>query len=283
MAKYVYFFGGQKAEGDSGMKDLLGGKGANLAEMVNLGIPVPPGFTITTEVCTAFYEKKMQLPERLRGDVLSALKKVEKLMGMKFGDPKNPLLLSIRSGARASMPGMMDTVLNLGLNTTTVKALAELTGNEWFAWDCYRRFVAMYGDVVLGLKPESKEEEDPFEEIIDKKKKARGIKLDIEFTVEDLKDLVASFKKAIKQKLKVDFPEDPVEQLWGRHRRGLQVLDERPGHFLQEAEQHTGILGNGRQRTVHGLRQHRPGFGHGCRLYAEPLDRREHVLPASTC
>ena len=136
-------------------------------------------------------------------------------MGMKFGDPKNPLLLSIRSGARASMPGMMDTVLNLGLNTTTVKALAELTGNEWFAWDCYRRFVAMYGDVVLGLKPESKEEEDPFEEIIDKKKKARGIKLDIEFTVEDLKDLVASFKKAIKQKLNVDFPEDPVEQLWG--------------------------------------------------------------------
>ena len=215
MAKYVYFFGGQKAEGDSGMKNLLGGKGANLAEMVNLGIPVPPGFTITTEVCTAFYERNMQLPEGLRGDVLANLKKVEKLMGMRFGDPKNPLLLSIRSGARASMPGMMDTVLNLGLNATTVKALAELTGNEWFAWDCYRRFVAMYGDVVLGLKPESKEEEDPFEEIIDEKKRAKGIKLDIEFSIEDLKDLVARFKKAIKKKLGVDFPEDPVEQLWG--------------------------------------------------------------------
>ncbi len=215
MGKYVYFFGGAKAEGDSGMKNLLGGKGANLAEMVNLGIPVPPGFTITTEVCTMFYEKNMQLPEGLKEEVLSDLKKVEELMGMKFGDPKNPLLLSIRSGARASMPGMMDTVLNLGLNSVTVKALADLTGNEWFAWDCYRRFVAMYGDVVLGLKPESKEEEDPFEEIIDEKKKARGIKLDIEFTVEDLKDLVGRFKKAIKQKLDVDFPEDPVEQLWG--------------------------------------------------------------------
>ncbi len=136
-------------------------------------------------------------------------------MDMRFGDPKNPLLLSIRSGARASMPGMMDTVLNLGLNSSTVTALAELTGNEWFAWDCYRRFVAMYGDVVLGLKPESKEEEDPFEVLIDKKKKALGIKLDIEFTKEDLKDLVASFKQAIKEKLNVEFPEDPIEQLWG--------------------------------------------------------------------
>jgi pyruvate, orthophosphate dikinase len=215
MGKYVYFFGGTRAEGESGMKNLLGGKGANLAEMVNLGIPVPPGFTITTEVCTTFYEKNMQFPEGLKEEVLANLKKVEELMDMRFGDPKNPLLLSIRSGARASMPGMMDTVLNLGLNTVTVKALADLTGNEWFAWDCYRRFVAMYGDVVLGLKPQSKEEEDPFEVIIDEKKKTKGIKLDIEFTVEDLKDLVALFKKAIKQKLKVDFPEDPVEQLWG--------------------------------------------------------------------
>jgi pyruvate,orthophosphate dikinase len=215
MGKYVYFFGGTRAEGESGMKNLLGGKGANLAEMVNLGIPVPPGFTITTEVCTAFYEKNMQFPEGLKEEVLANLKKVEELMDMHFGDPKNPLLLSIRSGARASMPGMMDTVLNLGLNATTVKALTDLTGNEWFAWDCYRRFVAMYGDVVLGLKPESKDEEDPFEAIIDEKKKARGIKLDIEFTVEDLKNLVALFKKAIKGKLSVDFPEDPVEQLWG--------------------------------------------------------------------
>jgi pyruvate, orthophosphate dikinase len=215
MAKYVYFFGGQKAEGDSGMKNLLGGKGANLAEMVNLGIPVPPGFTLTTEVCTMFYENQGKYPEGLNEEVIGHLKKVEELMDMKFGDPKNPLLLSIRSGARASMPGMMDTVLNLGLNSTTVKALVDLTGNEWFAWDCYRRFVAMYGDVVLGLKPESKEEEDPFEELIGAKKKARGIKLDIEFTVDDLKSLVTEFKDAIKKKLNVNFPEDPIEQLWG--------------------------------------------------------------------
>ena len=215
MAKYVYFFGGKKAEGGEQLRNLLGGKGAGLAEMVNIGIPVPPGFTITTEVCTFFYQHEKQLPEGLREEVLVNLKQVEELMGMRFGDPKNPLLLSIRSGARASMPGMMDTVLNLGLNAQTVKGLAELTGNEWFAWDCFRRFVAMYGDVVLGLKPESKEEEDPFEVLIDKKKKARGIKLDIEFTVEDLKDLVASFKSLIEARLNVDFPEDPLEQLWG--------------------------------------------------------------------
>ena len=215
MAKYVYFFGGEKAEGGEQLRNLLGGKGAGLAEMVNIGIPVPPGFTITTEVCTFFYQHQMQLPEGLTDQVLVSLKRVEELMGMRFGDPKNPLLLSIRSGARASMPGMMDTVLNLGLNAQTVKGLAELTGNEWFAWDCFRRFVAMYGDVVLGLKPESKEEEDPFEVLIDEKKKARGIKLDIEFTVEDLKDLVARFMSLIKAKLNVDFPEDPLEQLWG--------------------------------------------------------------------
>jgi pyruvate,orthophosphate dikinase len=215
VAKYVYFFGGSIAEGDSGLKNLLGGKGANLAEMVNLGIPVPPGFTITTEVCTTFYENNGKFPDGLHDEVLANLKKIEGLMEMKFGDRKNPLLLSIRSGARASMPGMMDTVLNLGLNSSTVKALVDLTGNEWFAWDCYRRFVAMYGDVVLGLKPESKEEEDPFEVLIDHKKKTRGITLDIEFTVDDLKDLVTQFKGAIKEKLNVDFPEDPVEQLWG--------------------------------------------------------------------
>ncbi|MGD0231282.1 MAG: pyruvate, phosphate dikinase [Syntrophorhabdales bacterium] len=215
MGKYVYFFGGEKAEGSEQLRNLLGGKGAGLAEMVNLGIPVPPGFTITTEVCTLFYENNRQYPEGLRDEVLANLKRVEELMGMKFGDPKNPLLLSIRSGGRASMPGMMDTVLNLGLTTSTVNGLAELTGNEWFAWDCCRRFVAMYGDVVLGLKPQSKEEEDPFEEIIDEKKKSRGIKLDIEFTVDDLKDLVARFKAQIKAKLNVDFPEDPIEQLWG--------------------------------------------------------------------
>ncbi len=215
MAKYVYFFGGGAAEGGEKLRNLVGGKGAGLADMVNLGIPVPPGFTLTTEVCTVFYERKQTFPEGLEAEVASNLKKIEDIMGMKFGDPKNPLLLSIRSGARASMPGMMDTVLNLGLNEETVRGLADLTGNEWFAYDCYRRFVAMYGDVVLGLKPETKEEQDPFEEIIDAKKKRKKIKLDTEFSVEDLKALVTSFKAAIQAKLGVTFPENPMEQLWG--------------------------------------------------------------------
>ena len=213
--KFVYFFGDKKAEGNLKLKNLLGGKGAGLADMVNLGIPVPPGFTITTEVCTLFYKAHMKLPKGLEKEVIDNIKKVEKIMGAKFGDPKNPLLFSVRSGARVSMPGMMDTVLNLGLNEKTVEGLAKLTGNPRFAYDCYRRFVQMYGDVVLGLKPEHEGEHDPFEVIIDKKKKARKITFDTDLTVDDLKDLVKEFKKAIKQKLGVTFPEDPLEQLWG--------------------------------------------------------------------
>lgn len=213
--KFVYFFGGKKAEGNLQLKNLLGGKGAGLADMVNLGIPVPPGFTITTEVCTLFYKSNMKLPKGLEKEVLESIKKVEKIMGAKFGDPKNPLLFSVRSGARVSMPGMMDTVLNLGLNEKTVEGLAKLTGNPRFAYDCYRRFVQMYGDVVLGLKPEHEGEHDPFEVIIDKKKKQRKTTFDTDLTVDDLKDLVKEFKKAIKQRLGVSFPEDPLEQLWG--------------------------------------------------------------------
>ena len=213
--KYVYFFGGSKAEGNMGLKNLLGGKGAGLADMVNRGIPVPPGFTITTDVCTAFYKGGMKLPAGLKEQVIENLKKTEKVMGVKFGDAANPLLFSVRSGARVSMPGMMDTVLNLGLNDKTVEGLARLSGNERFAYDCYRRFVQMYGDVVLGLKPESKEEHDPFEVIIDAKKKERGIKVDTDLSVADLKDLVKSFKKAIKNRLMIDFPENPFDQLWG--------------------------------------------------------------------
>jgi pyruvate, orthophosphate dikinase len=215
MKKYVYFFGGNKAEGGERLRNLVGGKGAGLADMVNLGIPVPPGFTITTEACVYFYQHKMTFPQGLKEEVLKNLKNVEKTMGMTFGDPKDPLLFSVRSGARVSMPGMMDTVLNLGLNERTVKGLAVLTGNEWFAYDCYRRFVQMYGDVVLGLKPEGKEEQDPFEEIIEAKKKQRKIRLDTELTVQDLKELVDLFKKTIKRRLNVSFPEDPVQQLWG--------------------------------------------------------------------
>ena len=213
--KFVYSFGAGQAEGRADMKNLLGGKGANLAEMSNLGIPVPAGFTLSTEVCTAFYENDRQYPEGLKEQVEDALSKVEAAMESKFGDSKNPLLVSVRSGARVSMPGMMDTVLNLGLNDTTVQGLIAQSGDERFAYDCYRRFVQMYGDVVLGLKPVEKDELDPFEVIIDKKKEAKGVELDTALDADDLKALVGEFKAAIKQKLGMDFPEDPMEQLWG--------------------------------------------------------------------
>jgi len=215
MAKYVYFFGGKKAEGKSEMKALLGGKGANLAEMVNIGLPVPAGFTITTELCTYYYDNKKKYPKELKDQVTSSLKKVEALMGAKFGDNTNPLLLSVRSGARASMPGMMDTILNLGLNDTTVQGLIKKTNNPRFAYDSYRRFVQMYGDVVLGLKPVDKHDPDPFEEILEKKKHDNGFKLDTELTADHLKELVAEFKSAIKEKMGFDFPDNPMEQLWG--------------------------------------------------------------------
>ena len=198
--KYVYFFGGGKAEGTAEMKKLLGGKGANLAEMTNIGLPVPPGFTITTEVCSYYYKHNQTYPKGLEEQVKKALAKVEKLVGRKFGDPKNPLLVSVRSGAPVSMPGMMDTILNLGLNDETVKGLIEQTRNERFAWDAYRRFVQMYGDVVLGLKPETKEERDPFEVLIEEKKKAKGVEHDIDLTADDLKELVYEFKDLIKKK-----------------------------------------------------------------------------------
>ena len=213
--KFVYAFGGGTADGNAKMKDLLGGKGANLAEMADLGLPVPPGVTISTEVCTYFYAHGRRYPASLRGEVDRHLRQVEKQVGKRFGAPANPLLVSVRSGARASMPGMMDTILNLGLNDETVLGLIALTNNPRFAYDCYRRFVQMYGDVVLGLKPESKEEIDPFEEILENKKKARGVKLDTGLTAEDLRELVGEFKEAIRARRGVQFPEDPQEQLWG--------------------------------------------------------------------
>ncbi|MBZ0200553.1 MAG: pyruvate, phosphate dikinase [Ignavibacteriaceae bacterium] len=213
--KYVYFFGGKKADGKAEMKELLGGKGANLAEMVNIALPVPAGFTITTELCTYFYDNKQTYPKELKDQVLKALAKIEKEMGAKFGDSKNPLLLSVRSGARASMPGMMDTILNLGLNDVTVKGLIDKTNNPRFAYDSYRRFVQMYGDVVLGLKPVDKRDEDPFEVILHNKKEANGFTLDTQLTADHLKELVKEFKIAIKEKTGRNFPNDPMEQLWG--------------------------------------------------------------------
>lgn len=215
MGKRVYGFGGGAAEGDAGMKNLLGGKGAGLAEMSNLGVPVSAGFTITTEVCTEYYRNKKAFPAGLDKEVDVAMKKVEKIMGSVFGDSENPLLVSVRSGARVSMPGMMDTVLNLGLNDSTIKGIIKKTGNERFAWDSYRRFIQMYGDIVMGLKPEHKDEIDPFEEVMDKLKHSKGYTSDLELDVDDLKELVKRFKAMIKAKLKKDFPTDPQEQLWG--------------------------------------------------------------------
>ena len=214
--KRVYTFGAGKAEGRADMRNELGGKGANLAEMNLIGVPVPPGFTITTDTCNDYYKiGKNEVVELLRKDVENALHGVEDLMASKFGDVANPLLLSVRSGARASMPGMMDTILNLGLNDEVVEGLARKTNNPRFAYDAYRRFVQMYGDVVLGMKPVNKDDVDPFEAIIDEVKEAKGVKLDNELKVEDLKELVVRFKAAIKAQTGKEFPSDPMEQLWG--------------------------------------------------------------------
>jgi len=214
--KRVYSFGNKQAEGNSKMKNLLGGKGANLAEMSSIGVPVPPGFTITTEVCTEYNKLgKDKLIQLLKEDVEKEIQKIEQQTNTKFGSNESPSLLSVRSGARVSMPGMMDTVLNLGLNDEAVEGLAKKTNNDRFAWDSYRRFIQMYGDVVMGLKPESKEDPDPFEEIIEKKKAERNVEKDVDLSVDDLKDMVKQFKEVIKRRLNKDFPQDPWEQLWG--------------------------------------------------------------------
>ncbi|MEW6268377.1 MAG: pyruvate, phosphate dikinase [Thermodesulfobacteriota bacterium] len=215
VSKTIYSFGGGRADGRAEMKNLLGGKGANLAEMASIGLPVPPGFTITTEVCTYYYANGRKYPASLRGDVEKAVGKVEQIVGKRFGDPANPLLVSVRSGARASMPGMMDTILNLGLTDETAAGLARAASNERFAYDSYRRFVQMYGDVVLGLKPESDKEHDPFEVVLDEKKRARGVTADLELTTQDLKELVAEFKELILRRTGKPFPENPWDQLWG--------------------------------------------------------------------
>ena len=214
--KRVYLFGNGKAEGRADMKNLLGGKGANLAEMNLIGVPVPPGFTITTEACIEYNKLgAAKLREILDNDVHLAIKHIEDIMHMQFGSVENPLLVSVRSGARASMPGMMDTILNLGLNDTTIQGLIKKTNNERFAWDSYRRFVQMYSDVVLGMKPANKEEHDPFEVIINQVKKEKGISSDLELTTEDLKQLVTLFKQEVQEKIHKKFPDDPWEQLWG--------------------------------------------------------------------
>lgn len=213
--KFVYSFGGGSGDGDATMKELLGGKGANLAEMSRIGLPVPAGFTITTEVCNLFYENDRKYPEGLKEQVEEAIRKTEEVMGAKFGDSENPLLLSCRSGARESMPGMMDTVLNIGINETVVNALIKQAGAEHFAWDSYRRLIQMYGDVVLGLKPESKNDPDHFEDILDKAREEAGVDHEKDLTIDTLKDIVTQFKAVIKNETGKDFPDDPMEQLWG--------------------------------------------------------------------
>src|SRR5882672_5125099 len=207
--QWVFTFGDGKAEGKAGLRDLLGGKGANLAEMANLGLPVPPGFTITTEVCTYFYAHRKTYPETLKGQVEAALAHIGKLTGKSFGDAQNPLLVSVRSGARASMPGMMDTVLNLGLNDVTVEALAKKSGDRRFAYDSYRRFITMYSDVVLGLGHHV------FEEILDHHKDQHGHRLDTDLDADDWAELAERYKKRVAQELGKPFPQDPHAQLWG--------------------------------------------------------------------
>src|SRR5436853_3170721 len=217
-AKYVYVFGNKKADGDGSMKPLLGGKGANLAEMTRIGLPVPPGFTITTEVCTYYYAHKRTYPKELQAQMEAGVANMEKIMGCKFGDAKGmPLLVAVRSGARDAMPGMMDTILNLGLNDQTVLALVAATKNERFAWDCYRRFIQMYGDVVMGVQKRAGEDHEPFEVVIE------GLKHDLHhsdiedtaLSVDDLKELVNRFKALIKERTDKEFPQDPWKQLWG--------------------------------------------------------------------
>ena len=214
MAKYVYFFGEGKADGTKDMKGLLGGKGANLAEMTNMGIPVPPGFTINTDVC-AFYKDPQKYPAEIQGEVDEAVARMESILGLTFGDPEKPLLMSVRSGAKISMPGMMDTVLNLGMNDETVAGLIEQSGNPRFVYDSYRRLIGMYGDVVMGLKPESRDDIDPFEEILEHLKEEAGVELDLELSADHLKELTVRYKEVIESKLGVPFPQDPREQLWG--------------------------------------------------------------------
>jgi len=207
--KNVYFFGNGKADGDAKMKFVLGGKGANLAEMVNLGIPVPPGFTISTDVCDAYYKNGKKYPAGIKEEVEAGLKKLEQVMKKKLGDPNDPLLVSVRSGAAASMPGMMDTILNLGMNDGAVKGLIDKTGNPRFAWDAYRRFIQMYSDVVMGV------ERDLFEEALDEIKEEKGIKLDTDLDAEDLEDLVDEYKKIVRNHAGKEFPQNPLDQLWG--------------------------------------------------------------------
>ena len=272
MTKWVYSFGAGHNEGRADMRNLLGGKGANLAEMASIGLPVPPGFTITTEVCTAFYDNDRKYPDELKAQVDAALAAVEKAVGLNFGDQAHPLLVSVRSGARVSMPGMMDTVLNLGLNDTTVEGLAKAANDARFAWDSYRRFIQMYGSVVLGV------DHHRFEEIIEHAKLDAGVIEDTALTAQRLARGGGGLQGPGAAGDRQAVPAGSAGAALGRHRRGVRVLDEPARHHLSPAARHPGRLGHRRQRAGHGVRQHGQRLRHRRLLHPRPVHRREHVL-----
>ena len=271
MAKWVYGFGDGKAEGSAAMRDLLGGKGANLAEMANLGLPVPPGFTISTEVCTWFYANERSYPAELKEEVAAALAATAAITGKRFGDTRNPLLVSVRSGARASMPGMMDTVLNLGLNDQTVETLAA-AADPRFAWDSYRRFVQMYSDVVLGV------DHHEFESILELERERRGYTEDTEMTAADWQAVVALYKKLVEDNLGEPFPQEPEQQLWGAIGAVFGSWMNARAISYRQLHDIPGELGHGRHRPVDGVRQHGRDVGDRRRLHPQSVHRREGAL-----
>ena len=275
--RYIYAWGDGAAEGSGTMKDLLGGKGAGLAEMTRAGLPTPPGFTITTAACNDYFAAGEQLPDGLWDDVLEAMREVERSTGKGFGDPANPLLVSVRSGAKFSMPGMMDTVLNLGLNEETLAGLVKLTGNERFGWDAYRRFIQMFGRIVMDVKAER------FDEPLEARKHAHGKDArDTDLTVDDLKALVEEFKGVVKADTGRDFPTDPLRAARPRDQGGLRVVVRQARERLPQQPEDRPRPRDGRQRRGDGLRQHGRRLGHRRRVHARPEHRRRTSSSAST-
>ena len=266
--KYVYLF----SEGNANMRELLGGKGANLAEMTNIGLPVPQGFTITTEACTQYYEDGQKINDGIQAEIMEYITKLEGITGKKFGDLENPLLVSVRSGARASMPGMMDTILNLGLNEDVVDVLAKKSGNPRWAWDCYRRFIQMYSDVVMEVGKKY------FEQLIDQMKEARGVTQDVELTADDLKELAGQFKAEYKAKIGAGLPHRSQGAADGRHQGRVPLLGQPPRQRVPPGQRHPLLLGHRRQRPVHGLRQHGRRLRHRRGLHPQPRHRREEAV-----
>ena len=272
MAKWVYSFSADRAEGRGEMKNLLGGKGANLHEMASLGLPVPPGFTITTEVCTYFYENDKSYPPDLAAQVDAAVAEINSVTGHVFGDPANPQLLSVRSGARASMPGMMDTVLNLGLNDASVETLAKTSGDPRFAYDSYRRFIQMFSNVVLDVDIHN------FEDILEDYKNSKGYPLDTDMKAEDWKAVIVDYKAKVEAETGKPFPQDPKDQLMRVGRRGVRLLDEPARHHLSPPQRHPRRMGHRRQCAGDGVRQHGRHLGDRRRLHPQSVDRRQRAL-----